>query len=214
VKFFLLIDYFSLASTIILLFSGIIFWNKLHGNIRLIFCVVIASILADAISLLLINQGINSWPVINLFFLVQFSLFSLVLRDGKKITFIEILSIGCVSFGVIDFLFLQTPVIFNSYTSYICGILMILLALRFLYNLMDRMPVERIQALPLFWVAFSALIYFGGTLFLFLFNNYLIAHLPKSHQGIWILHNLLNITKNIFLFVALWVNYKSKTSPA
>ena len=89
---------------------------------------------------------------------------------------------------------------------------MIITVLTFLYNLMQDMPVERVQTLPLFWLSFAILIYYGGTLFLFLFNNFLITHLPKSHQTIWTLHNLINITKNVFLFLTVWMNYRHKTS--
>lgn len=75
------------------------------------------------------------------------------------------------------------------------------------------MPSERVYKLPLFWIAFGVLVYYGGTLFLFLFNNYLIERLPQSHQTIWILHNLLNVTKNVFLVAALWTQYTNRTSP-
>ena len=119
---------------------------------------------------------------------------------------------ACLMFSVIDFLFLQKPQVLNSYTSYATGIVMIAAALTFLYQLMDKLPVESVQTLPLFWVAFCVLVYYGGTMFLFLFNNYLIAHSLQSHQTYWTLHNLLNITKNGFLFVTLWINYRSRTS--
>ena len=56
--------------------------------------------------------------------------------------------------------------------------------------------------------------FFGGTLFLFLFNNYMISYQPESHRTIWILQLVLNITKNGFLFIAIWMSYKNRAYPS
>ena len=155
------------------------------------------------------NYHINTWQVINLFFIVQPALFFLAINVPRKNAFLKILFYVSLLLAILNYAFLQSPKTFNSYTSYVGGILIIILVLRFLYELLAKMPVEKVQTLPLFWIAFGALIYYGGTLFLFLFNNYLLAHLLQDHQWIWVLHNLLNITKNVFLFMALWVNYNN-----
>jgi hypothetical protein len=207
-KSILFLAYLSLASAGIPLFAGFLQWKRLHGNLKLIFFIPVASVLADIISLGMMNYRINTWPLINLFFLIQFSLLFQILDEPRKNTLLRILFFGCFSFGLLDFFFIQGPKTFNSYTSYVGGILMIISVLHFLYHLLTKMPVERVQTLPLFWIAFGVLIYYGGTLFLFLFNNYLLAHQLQYHQSIWILHNLLNITKNVFLFMALWMNYR------
>jgi hypothetical protein len=90
---------------------------------------------------------------------------------------------------------------------------MLVLALTYLYRLFRELPVERVQDMPMLWIAFAVLIYFGGTLFLFLFNNYLIDNEPGTHRAIWVLHNMLNVSKNVFLSIALWKHYKQSTSP-
>lgn len=201
-----------MLSVLVPLIPGLILWKWQQGNLKLILWLVISSVISDLLSLWLMNRRINTWPVINLFLLVQFSFLFQILGDQRKIILLRILFFACIGFGLYNFLFLQTPKALNSYTSYAAAILMIISALSFLYQLMNEIPVEKIQTLPLFWLAFGVLVYYGGNLFLFLFNNYLIAHLPKSHQTIWVLHNLLNITKNVFFFVTLWINYKSRTS--
>ena len=193
------------------LILGLFYWKWLQGNLRLLVWLVILSAVADAISLLLVNNGINTWPVLNSFQIAQFILLFLAFNFQKKASPLRIFFYSCIGFALFNYLFLQTPKTFNTFTAYVCGILMIVSALSFLYQLMIAMPVERVNRLPLFWLSFGVLVYYGGTLFLFLFNNYLVAHLPNSYLSIWILHNTLNITKNAFLFVALWTNYKSRT---
>ena len=54
------------------------------------------------------------------------------------------------------------------------------------------------------------LTYYAGNLLLFLTNNYLTLGLEGSHQIMWVLHNLLNISKNMLFAIALWMNYRNK----
>lgn len=212
-KFSVILEHLSSSSTLVLLPVGVLQWKRLEGNLRLIVWVIGVSVLADAVSLFLISKSINTWPVGNLFIIVHFALLFVVLGDRRDIVLLRVVFVGCLAFGIFNYFFLQTPKTFNSYTTYATGILMIISALNYLYYLMDEMPSENIQRVPLFWLAFGVLVYYGGTLFLFLFTNYMIVHLPKIHQNSWVLHNVLNITKNVFLFATIWVNYRSKTSP-
>ncbi len=204
--------YTSLTSVLIPLLTGIVIWRHLIGRMKLLFWLAFASMFADFLALLLGFQKINNWSVINVFFIVQFALLYLIIEHEKKSISSSAFFFCLIAFGVVNYFFFQSPIIFNSYSAYTYAIVIIIVCIRFLYVLMKDMPVERIQTLPLFWLSFGALIYYAGTLFLFLFNNYLVLHMPTRLPNIWILHNILNITKNFFLFMTLWVNYKSRTS--
>jgi hypothetical protein len=193
------------------LVSGLLQLKHLDKYLRLIIWLAAASLVSDGVSFILINQGVNTWPIVNVFLIVQFSAMFTLLSHERKSVVLNIVFFACLAFALFDYAFLQTPRTFNSFTSYVAGMVIIVSALTYLYHLLIAMPVEKVQTLPLFWITFGALIYYGGTLFLFLFNNYLIAHLPERHQTIWILHNVLNITKNAFLFTAIWRGYKDKT---
>lgn len=89
---------------------------------------------------------------------------------------------------------------------------MIFYSLIYLYDLFRDLPVERIQDMPMLWVIFGFLFYYGGTLFLFLANNIVLESNLESHRAIWVLHNILNVMKNVFLSIALWKQYKRTTS--
>lgn len=212
-KLFILFDYLSLASTVAVLVFAFFQWKWLEGDFRLLFWAVIASVLSDVISALLSINNINTWSVGNVFIIVHFALLFVLLGEQRRVAVLKVFFYACFVFSVINYFFIQSPLTFNSYTAYASGILMIISAISFLYQIMNTTPVEKVQTLPMLWLAFGVLVYYGGTLFLFLFNNYLIAHLPENHQSIWVLHNLINITKNVFFFITIWVNYKSKTSP-
>lgn len=204
--------YASISSVLLPLITGVLLWRHLDGIMRVLFWLVFASMFADLSSLILAFQKVNNWPVLNIFVIVQFILFYLIIEHDKNTFFSFVFLSCCIIPGIANYLFVQSPKTFNSYSAYSYAIVIIIVCLRFLYFLMKDMAVEKIQALPLFWLSFGALIYYAGTLFLFLFNNYLALHMPARLPNIWILHNFLNIAKNFFLFMTLWVNYKSKTS--
>lgn len=209
---FIWFDHASFASTVIVLLWGIFQW-RLLGNLRLLFWAVTSSVLADVISNPLRSNSINTWWVANLFVISHFAFLFILLSQDRQATFLKVLFYLCLGFSAVNFFFIQTPFEFNTYTAYATGLLMIILALRFLYLVINEAPIEKIQSLPLLWLAFGVLVYYGGTLFIYLFNNYLITHLPENHQSMWVFHDLLNITKNAFFFATIWVNYKGKTSP-
>lgn len=145
--------------------------------------------------------------------MAQFVILFIVFSSEYKSRFTKIVFFVFFIYSIINYLFLQTPNSFNSNSSYAGALLMLLLAFFYLYKLFHELPVERVQDLPMLWIAFAVLIYFGGTLFLFLFNNYLIANEPGTHRAIWVLHNMLNVVKNVFLSIALWKHYRQSTSP-
>jgi hypothetical protein len=185
-------------------------WQYLNSKLKLIFYLTVCSLLSDGLSLLIISQGGKmNLPIGNLFLLIQVALLAAVLVDSRD-RVLKIVIAVCVAFGVINYFFIQSPFTYNSYAHYSGSILLIILASRFLYLLMEERPVEYVQTLPLFWVSFGTLFYFGGNLFFFLFNNYIHENLPQIHKSIFNLHNLLNATKNIFLFIAVWVNYRNR----
>jgi len=208
-----LFDYLSLGSATILLAAGLFFLKAFQGKIRLIIWIALASVLADVISLILFQFKINNWAIGNSFFIVQFVLLFIILSDQRRIILLRIVFYLCLLFIFINFFFIETQESFNTNTSYVVGIFMIVMALNYLYQLLSEMPVERIQSFPFLWLCFGVLIYYGGNLFLFLFNNYLMTHSPEIHQNTWVIHNSLNIIKNVFFFATLWVSYKHSPSP-
>jgi hypothetical protein len=199
-------------SVLLPLGMGLFHWKRLGSPLRLVVWIAGLSIVSDITSLVLMYLHLNTWPVGNLFFIAQFILFFFALNPEKKTTLLWYLFSGCLIFALVNFFFVQTPTVFNSSSAYLCGVLTIITAIYILYGLLRDRPVERVHILPLFWIAFGALIYHAGTQLVFLFNNYLIAHQPENHQSIWVLHNMLNIIKNVFLFIAVWMSYKARIS--
>lgn len=97
------------------------------------------------------------------------------------------------------------------YLEAIANLVMIIVPLTFFYKLLSELKVINIHRLPILWICFATLFYYSGNLFLFLARD-LLARVPESYGLSWILHNILNVTKNILFAVALWQNYRTMKS--
>jgi|GEM_PF-5874665 len=71
-------------------------------------------------------------------------------------------------------------------------------------SLLDELPSESLYEVPLFWVCTGALLFYSGNLFNFIFANLFMEGELAYNTKAWILHLVLNITKNIIFAVALW----------
>jgi hypothetical protein len=205
-KSLLVVAYVSVLSPLVPLSIAFIKPSNFKVEQWLLVSLLCLSLLSDGLLWYFLDLGINNWPVVNIYLIVQIILLNFIFRNKNLLT--QILFIAFVVFAVINFLFLQTPEVLNSRTSNFGALFIIGVALWYLYRLFQKMPINNILDMPMLWVAFAVLFYFAGTLFLFLFSNYLIANQPENHQLGWVLHNILNIIKNLFFAVALWKYYK------
>lgn len=167
---------------------------------------LVASLLFDAAALLFAYNGINSYPIANLYLLMQawilFSIYKLQLATKTKA--IEGVRLGFALFFIVNYFFIQTPSLLNSYSISISGVTFMFIALYYFYNLLQKLPEFYIHKMPMVWINIAVLVYYSGNLFLFIFNNYFTAGIDGNQRFVWMLHNILNITKNILFFVAIW----------
>lgn len=202
----------SFLSAAIPFLFGFFRWKNLTRDLKLIVLLAALSLAADSVSLFLATHKMNTWPVSNVYLLVQSVLLFYVLSKHHSLL-VKGIFYACITFGVINFLFLQGPRTFDSYTTYLTGVILICTALYFFYVLMKELPAERVQSLPLFWIAIAVLVYYGGTIFVFLFNNYILTQLTKQHPSMWVVHNVINTSKNMLFFIALWVSAQQDSTP-
>ncbi|MBI3218427.1 MAG: hypothetical protein HYZ44_02850 [Bacteroidetes bacterium] len=204
----LMIAYSSFGSILIPIFIGLPQIKKLTFALKGLLILCFASFLADVICLTLMKNAVNNWIVLNVFSIIQITIFLVILNSELKIKLGNAGLILLSFASIISLFYLGSNNSFNYVTSYVGGLILILLCLIFLYRLLIDLPTVDIFHYPILWIVFAILIYYGGTLFLFLFNNYLLSINIVSHKSIWILHNTLNIIKNLLFALALWQHYR------
>lgn len=210
-----LLNHISLFSVLIPLAMSLFQWNKLPSGWAILRWLLVASLLADCLSYLTGWLFRNSFPVINLFFLIEFTVIAYIFSNfynAKKV--VSIVYAVYFLYFVINILFFESPLRMLTNTSMLAMLLLIVLLLYYLYNLMIDPVVIHIEREPVFWIAFAFLFYKSGSLFVFLTYNQAInlRAINKITWNIWNIHNLCNILKNILIAIALWLNYRTTKS--
>lgn len=179
--------------------------KNISYDVRLIQLLMAASFLIDVASLVAGRAGINTYPLGNAFFLIQSVIVTLIFGDALKIRKLSYWMVGAfVVVFSINYFFIQGPYVLNSYSYSLSSIIFILLSLLYFRHLLIKLPVVFVERIPMIWITLSVLIYFSGNLFLFILNNYLTSGVDGNQRVMWIIHNILNIVKNLLFLMAIW----------
>jgi len=83
------------------------------------------------------------------------------------------------------------------------GIMVIVWSLLGFYELMNKNQGIEIYKEEMFWINSAFIIYFAGTFFLFLLNDYLLKNDSKAANSFWIINLFLNILVNIIYCIGI-----------
>lgn len=210
------IAHFSTISILIPLSFAIIQWRKLPTDISPLRWLLIVSLISDITEIVLAKMGQYNLVVGIIYLFVQFTfllyIFSLQF-ENKKVW--KLVWIGLVSAYVAGlFISIETLTTLSTATVNLEAftfLILIIVPIMFFYKLLSELKVMNIHRLPILWICFATLFYYSGNLFLFLARD-LLAQVPESYGLSWILHNILNVTKNILFAVALWQSYRTMKS--
>lgn len=101
----------------------------------------------------------------------------------------------------------------NSYTRSLSALFIIGLVVYYFYRLLVDLEERHLLQVPMFWFSTAFLFYFSGNLILFLFSGQLVARVsPVQGVQVFLIHAILQITKNILLSVGLWQTRLSPSS--
>lgn len=211
-RFEYLVSYMSMGSAIIPV-SIAVMERKITKEFAPLVMALTISLICDTLAYFLASHSNNTHWVGNIYLILQFSLLVWMFRNhsrNKKMN--DIILISFIFFFLINLTFFQGPWIFNSLSNVIASLILISFCLYYFYRLLNDLPTIHIQHLPMLWISFGVLTYYGGNFFLFLVKNYLTYGEAGSHKTMWILHNLLNILKNILFAIGLWKGYRKVRS--
>ena len=208
-----LVAYFSIGSAAIPIITVGNRWSKLSTETWHISIIAIASLVCDLTALLLGRNGMNSLMLANLFHLFQVALLMRVYSyqyADKKTLLAVFLGLALIFLG--NTVFFQGPWKLNSAFLAAASLVMMFLSLHFFYRLLTNLPIENIYWLQMVWISFAVLLYYSGNFFQFLTTNYIMTGDFDVARKLWILHNLLNILKNILFTIAIWQSYRKVSS--
>lgn len=169
---------------------------------------MVVSLATDLISLQLGKIGINTYPIGNLFILFQTIIFLLIFAQllGYAKFFRYVIGLYFLFF-CLNMAFLQGPFILNSNSHSIGAVMLIVFSLFFFWRVLSDTPQAYITRRPDILVVVSILVYYSGNLFLFMVNNYLSEGAGGNQRSMWIIHNCLNVFKNLVFLICLWLSH-------
>jgi hypothetical protein len=210
----LVVAYISYSSVGVPLTIACVHRRGSWQTLRPLILILISSLLTDTISMVLMRASVNTYLLLNGYLILQTALLIwLFRREFQNHLTIDYIQIAFLIFAVTNLLLVQGIWIFNSVTNVVACLVMTVFALFYLYRLLHELPIVHVHHLPMLWITFGVMTYYAGNLFLFLAKNYLTFGDSGSHRHMWILHNLLNIAKNMLFAIALWQSYRRVKSP-
>jgi hypothetical protein len=190
--FFIYVSVFSPLIPLMFLLKG-----KYNGSLWIIVLFIVASFLSDLIATFLINctnyRFLHGYGLIEALLLFWF--YYQVLEVKKWIPY---LTLAFSMFYLVNSIWFEVGV-FNTIGRSVECLIMIFLALNLFYQFFKKEEDIFIEKSPLFWVNIGLLTYFSGAFFTFIFSKYILTDTP-----FWILHNVSNVLKNMFLAIGLW----------
>lgn len=200
------ISYISIASGMVAI--AVAFYNPPQSQfLRVLRGLLIISGACEIISLLLTYAGIDNLFVGNIYRVLEFVflawVYYLALELKNRNTFFAVIIFLIVCL-LANLFFFQGLLNSNSISKTIVSLSGIVFSLLFFYKITKELVIVNLTSLPMFWINSAVLFYFSGNLFLFMFDSYILTHLQEVSEQYWLLHNLLNIIKNILLAIGLW----------
>lgn len=202
----------SILSALILLGLAIFLWRKIPDDIGAIRWVLIAAVFSEGLGIALGSLGIRNLWVYDVFMFIQFTILLYIFSSQfqRKNVFIVVYAAIAIFYLIaLFFLSESTKSLVNS--NAVDGLVLVIVSIVFFYKLLSELKIVSIHRLPILWIAFATLFYYSGNLFVFLAASYLEQD-PDALKEFWLLHNVLNIIKNILFGVALWQSYRTMRS--
>lgn len=216
--------YFGIFSTLLPLVFFVLFKrNGKQDSLRVIFFYISYCAINEGMSFYLqFIRSMNFRFFLYAFTVIEYSFFCyfiyLVLTKRKIKKAILFIWPGFVIFSLIDLFYVNEGHGFDSFTSGIESIIIILLCVYYLFSQIRGSNSLLIYSTFDFWIVITFLIYFSGTFFLYLMTDKMMV--SSYFQQLYFIINIsFNILKNILLSIAMTmelnesINQRSKTLP-
>lgn len=164
--------------------------------------------LFDIIGTTLALNGIYNLYLFHLHTYVELGFFLWVYSDilsRDKSRLLKIFALIFYVLSVLNSIFLESFMEFNSNQRYLEGVILIIVCLLYFNQLFKELKIEKLERDPYFLLTSVILIYFCGTLFLFATYNYVEKEVANYY---WDVHSILNIIINCCYALVLWTGRK------
>ena len=168
---------------------------------------LLADGIANIVAVSLAKSGINNMPVFHVYPVIEFLLLVLFFKQNLRGTLIDryawLFIAGFIFFAVVDALFIQSILHFNTYPRTLEALLLVGFALFFFYKRIDPAIAQKWSEEPSVWFVIAVLLYFSGALILFLFSGQLTKN-SQANKLAWGIHATLLLLLYILFTVGFY----------
>ena len=196
----------SMYSALVPIVFGVIQVSKIRNYLLLLFILVLCSFTSD---MLTTHVKATRGYTFLVYTIVQFILLSAIYyhettskRIGKIIIYSTIIFI---LYSTVFIILLKDSDLYFSTSLLISVFFFISVSITTLISIYEGPKKEYIYSYPFFWINIVILLYFSGNIFLAVALN--ITSMYEIWQLWPVIHNTLNIIKNLIFSVAFWVHY-------
>ena len=174
---------------------------------------LIIIVITELTSTTLGEKGHNTFPITRIYTIAEFTsllfFYKFFFTQHFKNTFFYIILILFYILAIIDAFIINSIYSSDTLASSTEGIIMIILSVSAFYLIIKKMLYSNIMNEPFFWMNSAYLIYFSGTLFLFLFLNYLLKNEINYYTQLYFINSLLNFVNYTLISIGFWKTRKA-----
>ncbi|MDQ1087639.1 MULTISPECIES: hypothetical protein [unclassified Siphonobacter] len=195
----------SIAFVLLPFIVGLLRFHYLKEDYKLLLGYLTASVLVETwgeITFFMNSKG--NMIGYNIYTILEVTLLGLLyVKFIKTKLFKRIVLISIVAFDLLATVrCLIDPHAYDDLSWSLSNALLITYVLLFFYDLLKQPEIAVLTKYPMFWISAGILIFFSGTIFVFLFGKYIIADMDTMGD-LWDMIKWLNIFYNILLTIGL-----------
>jgi hypothetical protein len=200
------VAYASHASVIVPIATLFLLRDFRNTLVICVSCFLLASFIADTLSLIEATRGNSNLYIINTHLIIQFVLlnifYSNLLSRYKRIIYLS--GVGFLLYFVLITVCFQGIEVFQTIVRPIDSALLILYSSFYWYNLYVTQPTSELSNYPPFWFNLAIFGYFTLNLLPVAISYYITQPSNEDSMLIWSWHNLNNIAKNILFAIGIF----------
>lgn len=186
-------------------------YRQLPSALQVLGCFLAIDLAIELLAGYLSSKRTNNLPLLHLLTFCEFIFFSffyyhlirtLSLHKRQFFVFISLV----VAFLVVNSAFIQSIYSFNSIAKGLVHLILIIYAIWYFYQLSSLGPDDANTAgRPLRLINSAVLLYYSGSLFIFMFTNFIQANDLRMHRGFWAFNAGLNVVFQLLVLIGLWL---------
>jgi hypothetical protein len=187
--------------------------HKLNSPFRFLFYYLIWNLLIEILAITFMKIGYNNLPLLHIYTLGEFVFFSYFYKSlihkpsAFQKFFRHYIVVGSILI-ILNSIFFQSIYDFNTYSKSVVQITIIGFAVLYFYNLIENKLLTEEISKGLRLVNSAILIYYSGSLFIFMYGISLEAN--DHYIMMWTFNAILNLVFQMLILRGLWKVYFKK----